>query len=178
MGNQGAILANEIDAVRAQRLSYNLRLQGCSNVEVLIGRGERLGEQMPERFDRVLLDAPCSGEGRFVVAEPATSRSWSPRSVADCARLQRRLLASGARALKPGGVLVYSTCTLNPDENERMVHWALENLPLDVERIPLGIPGSWEGMSRGLAPSISAALRIFPDARKEGFFICRMRKRR
>ena len=176
MGNEGRILANEIDSIRAQRLAYNLRLQGCTNVEVRIGRGEKLGEEMPEHFDRVLLDVPCSGEGRFIVFEPATSRSWSTRNVSDCVRLQRRLIASGVRALKPGGLLVYSTCTLNLEENEKMVQWALETLPLKTEKIPLAIPGAWEGMSRGLAPGISAAVRIFPDVRREGFFVCRLRK--
>ena len=177
MGNQGAILANELDPVRAQRLEYNLRLQGCCNVQVRVGRGEKAGDELSESFDRVLLDVPCSGEGRFVVFEPATSRGWSAREVTECARLQRRLLASGARALKPGGVMVYSTCTLNLDENERIVHWALENLPLEVQRVPVAIPGTWEGMARGLHPSIRRAVRIFPDARREGFFVCRMRKR-
>jgi len=176
MENGGSILANEIDPVRGQRLAYNLRLQGCSNVQVRIGRGEKLGEEMPESFDRALLDVPCSGEGRFIVFEPSTSRSWSSKGVCDCARLQRRLLASGARALKPGGVLVYSTCTLNLDENEKMIQWALETLPLKVEKIPLAIPGVWKGISRGLAPCISAAIRVFPDARREGFFLCRLRK--
>jgi 16S rRNA (cytosine1407-C5)-methyltransferase len=176
MRNTGTILANDVNALRAERLSYNLRLQGCRIVEVKVGRGEKIGEEMPESFDRVLLDVPCSGEGRFIVFEPGTSRSWSSKTVADCARLQRRLLASGARALKRGGVLVYSTCTLNLDENERMVQWALDTLPLEVEKLPLAIAGTWEGMARGLDPGISRALRIFPDAQREGFFLCRMRK--
>jgi NOL1/NOP2/sun family putative RNA methylase len=176
MGNRGSILANDVDAIRAQRLAYNIRLQGCAIVEVRVGRGEKLGEEMPETFDRVLLDVPCSGEGRFVVFEPGTSRSWSPKTIADCARVQRKLLASGARALKPGGVLVYSTCTLNLEENERMVQWALGALPLEVEKLPLAIAGTFEGMARGLDPRISRALRVFPDAQREGFFLCRMRK--
>ena len=177
MENRGSILANELDPVRAQRLEYNLRLQGCANVQVRVGRGEKVGDELPESFDRVLLDVPCSGEGRFVVFEPSTSRSWSAREITECARLQRRLLASGSRALKPGGLMVYSTCTLNLEENERMIQWALENLPLEVQRIPVAIPGSWEGMSKGLHPSISCALRIFPDTRREGFFLCLMRRR-
>jgi 16S rRNA (cytosine1407-C5)-methyltransferase len=176
MENSGAILANDSDPIRSQRLAYNIRLQGCGIVEVRVGRGEKLGNEMPESFDRVLVDAPCSGEGRFVVFEPGSSRSWSTRLVVDCARLQRRLLASGVRALRPGGVLVYSTCTLNLDENERIVQWALETLPLDVEKVPLAIPGTFEGMARGLDRRIAKAIRILPDSRKEGFFVCRMRK--
>ena len=177
MENRGTILANDVDCIRAQRLAYNLRLQGCAIVELRVGRGEKVGEELPAGFDRVLVDAPCSGEGRFVVFEPGTSRSWSTKTISESMRLQRRLLASGTEALKPGGVLVYSTCTLNLDENERMVQWALEALPLEVEKLPIAIPGTYAGMARGLDPSISRALRIFPDAQKEGFFVCRMRKR-
>jgi NOL1/NOP2/sun family putative RNA methylase len=177
MENRGCIVANELDGVRAQRLAYNVNLQGCTSVEVRVGRGEKLGDASPERFDRVLLDAPCSGEGRFIVHEPNTSRTWSKKNVAESARLQRKLLTSAARALKPGGTLVYSTCTLNLEEDESMVHWALGNLPLAVEKIPLSIPGSYAGITRGLDPTIKSALRIMPDAEREGFFICRMRKR-
>ena len=176
MENAGRITANALDGVRAERLAYNVRLQGCGNVEVRVGRGEKLGEGEPECYDRVLLDVPCSGEGRFIVFEPATSRGWSRKRITEYVRLQKKLLASGARALKPGGVLVYSTCTLNLEENEKAVQWALENLPLAVERIPVTIPGSYSGMARGLHPSVGKALRIFPDAEREGFFVCRMKK--
>ena len=176
MGNTGAILANELDPVRAQRLAYNLRLQGATVAEIRVGRGEKLGTEMPAAFDRVLLDLPCSGEGRFLVFEPATSRAWSPRLVTECVRLQKKLLAAGTAAARHGGILVYSTCTLNLEENERIVQWALENLPLDVEKIPVSIPGAFAGMARGLDPRITGALRIFPDAEREGFFLCRLRK--
>jgi NOL1/NOP2/sun family putative RNA methylase len=176
MRNEGWILANEISGVRAERLAYNARLQGCAIVEVKVGQGEKIGDAMPGSFDRVLLDVPCSGEGRFVVFEPGTSRAWSARTVAECARLQRKLLASGARALKPGGTLVYSTCTLNLEENERMVQWALAHLPLEPRKVPLAIPGVYAGMARGLDPRVARAIRVFPDAQREGFFVCRMHK--
>jgi NOL1/NOP2/sun family putative RNA methylase len=176
MGNTGTITANDLDGVRAERLAFNVRRQGCTSVVLRNGRGEKIGEEEPESYDRVLLDVPCSGEGRFVVHEPATTRGWSLKRVAEYARLQKKLLASGARALKPGGVLVYSTCTLNLEENEKTVQWALDNLPLTVEALPLPLPGSWAGMTRGFHPSMARALRIFPDAEREGFFVCRMRR--
>jgi 16S rRNA C967 or C1407 C5-methylase (RsmB/RsmF family) len=90
--------------------------------------------------------------------------------------VQRKLFASGARALKPGGILVYSTCTLNLEENEGMIQWALENLPLEPQKMPLAVPGVFSGMARGLDPRVARAIRIFPDAQREGFFVCRMRK--
>ncbi len=178
MRNNGFILANELDPVRAERLAYNLRLQGCRIVEVQRGRGERLGAALPESFDRVLVDAPCSGEGRFIAHEPATSRGWSRKTVAECVRLQRKLVASAEAALRPGGVVVYSTCTLNREENEGVVQWALESLPLEVEKIDLAIPGAWAGMARGFHPDVAKCIRILPDEEREGFFVCRFRKKR
>ena len=86
---------------------------------------------MPGAFDRVLLDVPCSGEGRFIVGAPGTSRAWSRKLIADRARLQRKLFESGFHAVRPGGVLVYSTCTLNLEENEKVIHWALESFALE-----------------------------------------------
>jgi 16S rRNA (cytosine1407-C5)-methyltransferase len=127
---------------------------------------------MPDAFDRVLVDAPCSGEGRFTASEPGTWRSWSRRTVTESARLQRRLLASGIKALKPGGTLVYSTCTVNADENEAIVRGALESLPVILEPVPVRVPGALPGL-RG----IDQAVRILPDRDHEGFFVCRMRKR-
>ena len=168
-GHEARSAASTEDAVQLLRA-------GCRIVEVTVGRGEKIGESMPESFDRVLLDVPCSGEGRFIVFEPGTSRAWSTRAVADSVRLQRKLLASGARALKPGGVLVYATCTLNREENELMVDWAVANLPLEPCAIPLSLPGVFAGMARGLDPRVARAIRVFPDAQREGFFICRMTK--
>jgi NOL1/NOP2/sun family putative RNA methylase len=171
MANRGSILAVEPNAIRAQRLAYNVRLQGCTIVEVHRGWGEKIGAGFPEVFDRVLVDAPCSGEGRFTAGEPASWHSWSRRTVSDSARLQRRLLASGIRALKPGGTLVYSTCTLNADENEAIVEGALASFPVSLEPIPVRVPGALAGL-RGL----DEAVRILPDRDHEGFFVCRMRK--
>jgi 16S rRNA (cytosine1407-C5)-methyltransferase len=172
MGNQGAILAIEPDAVRLERLAYNVRLQGCTIVELRRGWGEKIGAELPETFDRVLLDAPCSGEGRFTASQPATWRSWSRKTVTECIRLQRRLMASAVKALKPGGLLVYSTCTINTDENETIVEGALAAGGISVEPIPVRMPGALHGL-RG----VTDALRILPDRDNEGFFVCRLRKR-
>jgi len=172
MANRGAILAIEPNAVRAQRLAYNVRMQRCAIVEVRRAWGEKLGTGEPQSFARVRVAAPCSGEGRFTAADPRTWRSWSPRRVTECARLQRRLLASGVRALKPGGTLVYATCTLNPVENEAIVEAALAAFPLEIEPVPVRVPGALSGL-RGL----DRAVRILPDGDYEGFFVCRLRKR-
>jgi 16S rRNA C967 or C1407 C5-methylase (RsmB/RsmF family) len=92
-------------------------------------------------------------------------------------RLQRKLIASGVQAARPGGVLVYATCTLNLEENEKLVQWALDSFPLEVERIPVAIPGSFAAVARGRDAAVGRALRLFPDRDREGFFLCRLRKR-
>ena len=74
--------------------------------------------------------------------------------------------------------MVYSTCTLNLEENEKIIDWALDSFALETEKIQIAIPGSFSGMCRGLDPGVSKALRLFPDADKEGFFICRLRRTR
>jgi NOL1/NOP2/sun family putative RNA methylase len=172
MGNRGDILAVEPDAVRLERLAYNVRLQGCTIVELRRGWGEKIGAEVPGAFDRVLLDAPCSGEGRFTASQPTTWRSWSRKTVTECLRLQRRLMASAVKALKPGGILVYSTCTINTEENEAIVEGALAAGGISVEPIPLRVPGALPGLN-----GIPGALRILPDRDHEGFFVCRLKKR-
>jgi 16S rRNA C967 or C1407 C5-methylase (RsmB/RsmF family) len=92
--------------------------------------------------------------------------------VTESAHLQRRLLTSGIHALKPGGTLVYSTCTLNVVENEAIVEGALASLPVSIEAVAVRVPGALPGL-RGL----EKAVRILPNGDHEGFFVCRMRKR-
>lgn len=178
MQNQGHILANELDSIRCERLRYNVALQGATIVDVQSGPGERLGEAMPAAFDRVLLDAPCSGEGRFLASQSATFRNWSPREVRRCAKLQKKLLQSACRALRPGGALVYSTCTLNQEENELVLDWALQNLPLKMQDIPLQVAGSLPAFSAQVDGTVGRALRVLPSKSMEGFFVAKLVKAR
>ena len=183
MEGRGRILAVEASPVRAERLRFNLRRQGADMVEVAVDDGARIGARLAGRFDRALVDAPCSGEGRFQAGQPATYRHWSVRLVERMARLQRRLLAAALRAVRPGGVVVYATCTLNPLENEVVVQWALDRWPqaVAVEPAPLPVGGTWAGLDRlegrPLHPALRAAVRVPPSSTMEGFFICRLRVR-
>ena len=122
MNNTGHIIANELDKIRCERLKFNLNNQGATNVEVINGYGEKLGEKYLETFDRVLLDTPCSGEGRFIAEIAGTYRNWSLKTVKELSKIQRKLIKSGYNALKPGGIMVYSTCTLNLEENEDILN--------------------------------------------------------
>ncbi|SHE53747.1 MULTISPECIES: RsmB/NOP family class I SAM-dependent RNA methyltransferase [Caloramator] len=176
MNNEGYILANELDKIRCERLKYNVELQGASIVEVVNGRGEQLGDKYPEEFDRVLLDAPCSGEGRFNIKDVKTYRFWSHREVNRLSNLQRKLFLSAYKALKKGGIMVYSTCTLNRKENEEVLDWALNNLDIEILNIDLKINGVVEAFTDRYDKSISKAIRVLPSKELEGFFVCKIKK--
>ncbi|HZD00066.1 MAG TPA: RsmB/NOP family class I SAM-dependent RNA methyltransferase, partial [Actinomycetes bacterium] len=121
LGATGVVVANEVEAARLRALAANLDRWGSWRVVVCNEPVERLTERLaPGSFDRVLLDAPCSGEGLFRRSAAARAQ-WRPGHVRGSAERQRRLLRHAARLVRPGGVLVYSTCTFAPEENEQQV---------------------------------------------------------
>ena len=176
MNNTGHIVANELDKIRYERLKFNLENQGVTNTEVINGRGESLGNKYSESFDKVLLDTPCSGEGRFIAENAGTYRNWSKRTVKDLAKLQKKLIRSGYNALKPNGIMVYSTCTLNLKENENILSWALENLNLKMLDIDLNIKGAIKGDNTNTFKEIEKAIKILPTKEMEGFFVAKLQK--
>lgn len=174
MQNSGYILANELDALRCERLSYNINKQGAKIVEVNNGRGEIIGKQYERYFDKVLLDAPCSGEGRFLATDARTYRNWSERTVKELVKLQKKLLKSAYQALKPGGEMVYSTCTLNREENEMILEWAIQELEIELLDIELTIKNTVPAISEN--SEVKKALRILPSKETEGFFVAKLKK--
>jgi 16S rRNA (cytosine1407-C5)-methyltransferase len=182
MNGEGELAAVEIVRGRFFKMKALLDEYGASSVRTFLQNGERVWRYRPEYFDRVMLDAPCSTEGRFKTSDPETYAYWSPRKTKEMARKQRRLLFSAVHALQPGGVLVYSTCTFAPEENEAMIDWALTKFgdALEIDDIHIDIPraapalSEWNG-SR-FAAGLSRAVRILPDEHFEGFFVCRLRK--
>lgn len=174
MENKGYILANELDALRCERLKFNIEKQGAKIVEINNGRGEVIDKKYEGYFDKVLLDAPCSGEGRFLANDAKTYRSWSEKTVQELAKLQKKLLKSAYQAVKPQGIIVYSTCTLNKEENENIIEWAIEELNVKLLDIDLKIKNSVEVSSENKV--IQKALRILPSKETEGFFIAKLKK--
>ena len=128
MKGSGLLVCNEPVPKRAQILSSNIERMGLPNTVVTCALPDRLAAQWPEGFDAVLADAPCSGEGMFR-REPETRKEWTPERTAGCAERQREILAAAARLVRPGGRLVYSTCTYNPAENEENARWFTETFP-------------------------------------------------
>lgn len=171
MKNDGYILANELDKIRCERLKYNVEMQEAKIVEVINRRGEKLGNEYTEQFDKVLLDAPCSGEGRFVATKVQTYRGWSERNVNELVKLQKKLFESAYKSLKHGGFMVYSTCTINRHENEEVLEWALNNFDIKLKDINLEIRNVLPGDNQGLNRDISKAIKILPSKLMEGFFV-------
>ncbi len=184
LGNQGLLVANDVDWRRARALVENLERWGARNVLILNERPERLAERWAGYFDRVLVDAPCSGEGMFRRRETAR-REWKPSLVAGAARRQRAILNAAASLVRPGGWLAYVTCTFAPEENEGVVAYFLADHP-DFELVsPAWYPGfasgrpDWlEEMPPGLNTDLTRTVRLWPHyAPVEGHFIALMRRR-
>ncbi len=172
MGNRGMLLANEFSASRVKVLHANISRCGISNTALTHFDGRVFGAALPECFDAILLDAPCSGEG-VVRKDPDALKNWSLASNQAIAETQRELIDSAFHALRPGGTLVYSTCTLNRDENESVVAWLLARYPQEVEVMPLG--ELFASADQALTPE--GFLHVFPQIYDcEGFFVARLRK--
>lgn len=169
MENKGYILANELDKIRYEKLKYNVANQGANIVEVINGRGEKIGENYKEKFDKVLLDTPCSGEGRFSANNVQSYRGWSLKTVNELTKIQKKLFKSAYNALKTKGIMVYSTCTLNKEENEKIVQWALENFELKLIDTKIEIKDS-------ILVIQEMALKILPSKDMEGFFVAKFKK--
>lgn len=174
MENCGYILANELDSLRCERLKYNIDKLGAAIVEVKNGRGEVIGKKHENYFDKVLLDAPCSGEGRFLATDAKTYRSWSERLVKELVKTQKKLLKSACMAVKPKGEIVYSTCTLNREENEEILEWALQELGLKMAKIEINIKNAIPAISE--MKGIDKAIRLLPTKEQEGFFVAKLTK--
>ena len=167
MLGEGFLLCNEINPKRAKILARNIERMGVANALVTNEHPERLADRFPGFFDRVLVDAPCSGEGMFRKEEAAVT-DWSQETVEMCARRQAEILHSAAQMLKPGGRLVYSTCTFAPEEDEMAVAAFLESHP---EFVPEVIEAPW------FVPVENGGHRLWPHKLLgEGHFAAVLRK--
>lgn len=139
MAGEGFLLCNEINPKRARILSRNIERMGVANALVTNEHPQRLADRLAGCFDRVLVDAPCSGEGMFRKEEAAVT-DWSEDTVAMCANRQREIMESAAQLVRPGGRLVYSTCTFAPEENEQVIAAFLQAHP---EFVPEAVDAPW-----------------------------------
>ena len=175
MKGEGILFSNDINETRTKALVRNIELAGCTNCVVLNESPENLSRHMAGYFDKILVDAPCSGEGMFR-RDPAAADSWEDFGNDSCVKMQKDILANVDRLLKPGGIIVYSTCTFSVKENEELIEWFIAQHPW-YEIVPLAKP---QNMDPGLSDneSLCGAIRIFPHhARGEGHFCIKIRKK-
>ncbi|WP_063374156.1 16S rRNA (cytosine(1407)-C(5))-methyltransferase RsmF [Pseudoalteromonas luteoviolacea] len=173
MDNQGLLVANEFSSSRLKVLAANMKRMGASNVALSHFDGKIFGDYMYECFDHILLDAPCSGEGT-VRKDPNALKNWSIESNVEIAEVQKTLIRSAFLALKPGGSLVYSTCTLTPLENHHVCDYLLNEFGGAVEIIPLA--NLFENAET--ATTEQGYLHVWPQIfDSEGFFIAKFVKK-
>ncbi len=180
MRGEGEIVAVEPESLRFEKLKYNIEKQGALMVRPLHRYGQKLTQDEVGLFDKILLDAPCSSEGTFLMNEPKSFSHWSEKFVLQCARLQKTLLTHAITLLKPEGYLLYSTCALSPEENEEVLAEVLSS-ESSMVLVDVGLKHSflrepvlsWKGKKL----NVRAARRVYPSSLMEGFFIALLRKK-
>lgn len=171
MNNEGIILANEISATRLKALASNLERSGLTNSALCHKDGRAFSQYFANFFDKILLDAPCSSEGT-IRKDPLALKDWNDKKVRSIADIQFSLITHAFLSLKPGGTMVYSTCTLSPEENEDIIKRLLSDFEGKVEIVP--ITESWVKKENKILPG---TLRVWPqDYDTEGFFVAKIRK--
>ena len=177
MEGQGLLVCNEIHPKRAQILSGNIERMGIANALVVSATPAQLSQRFPGWFDRVQVDAPCSGEGMFR-REPAAIADWSEETVQMCAQRQKGILADASRMVRPGGHLVYSTCTFAPEENEGVIADFLRTHPdftLEEVEAPWFASGRPEWVDG--PEELHRCVRLWPHLlHGEGHFAARLRR--
>lgn len=179
MNNTGLLVANEIHHKRVKSLAENIERLGITNCLVTNESPEHLAQMFPGYFDKILVDAPCSGEGMFR-KDPEAVNYWSNQHVQRCAAMQAAILESAYTMLRPGGTLVYSTCTFSPEENEQTIENFLSN-HADMRLLPIekqhGIKAGVVEWTKHNTTTIANAARLWPHHLKgEGHFVAKLHK--
>jgi tRNA (cytosine49-C5)-methyltransferase len=180
MKNEGILFANDYKGMRLAPLGINLQRVGATNAIITLMQGQWYAKSGLE-FDKILLDAPCSGTGT-VCKSLKTLKIWNPNMVRRLASTQKQLISTAFGLLKKGGVMTYSTCSNEPEENEAVVSWLLENNDCtEIDSIEININRSepiMEFEGQKYDPRVKKTLRIWPqDNHTEGFFVAKVRKK-
>jgi 16S rRNA C967 or C1407 C5-methylase (RsmB/RsmF family) len=165
------LTACEAHPIRAEKLKFNLQRQGAKNVSLLIQDARKLDPYFT--FDHILLDAPCTGTGTFELDHPHTYQTFSTKLLEHVMLTQKELLQAALRMAKPGKTIVYSTCSILPDENEKQIEHLLKTGK--VELIP--IDNEWFEKLPTLTSRLKGTLLIPPTEYYEGFFVAQLKKK-
>lgn len=184
-GNQANIYANDNSRPRLMRLQKNLERLSVMNAATTLHDATRLTSHFePQFFDKILLDAPCSGEGMMTLEDKKAFESWSVAHIKRLQQLQKRLLVQAWQLLRPGGTLVYSTCTMAPEENEAVVDYLLrhnddvivEDLSYIHSQLPNAVPAVLKWNGKQFDTRLNQALRLRPSLDIEAFFVVKLTK--
>lgn len=183
MNNTGTIVANDRDIGRMIVLASNLERFGATNTVITRNDAVQLCEKLNKvgmKFDKILLDVPCSGEGT-IRSSPKTLIMWNPKMIIKLGKLQRKIASSAVSLLRENGTMVYSTCTHAPEENEAVVNFLIERFGLELEPANLPVkcrPGLLEWERDKFQKSVEHACRIYPqDNNTEGFFVAKLKRK-
>ncbi len=188
LAGRGVLVSNDISSTRAKALLKNLGVFGVRNAVIMSEPPNNLVKIFPGYFDRILVDAPCSGEGMFR-KDPSVQKNWEQYGVDYYHKLQKEIILAAAQMLRPGGLLLYSTCTFSPEENEGTIAWLLSQCPeFIIEEIPHRYEGFGEGRPDWIslpdtvkkkADSFRHCVRIWPHRMEgEGHFCALLKKGR
>ena len=183
MENKGTIIANEVNLGRIRILNSNLEKSGVMNVIVTHKDGVQLCKRLKKKtnlkFDKILVDAPCSGEGTLRKS-PKTFLMWNVKMIRKLSRIQKKLASEALKILKVGGEMIYSTCTLSPEEDEEVIDYLIKNFDIEIEEVKLPIKlrcGVCEFEGRQYSKQVEKACRIYPqDNDTDGFFLAKIIK--
>lgn len=190
LNNTGTILANDISHTRLYKLKANLETLGVTNTTIHHGLGERIYQQFPAVFDAALADVPCSMMGRINIHDPHSNRPWSHKENKSLAKRQQWLLLSAVSSVRSGGIIVYSTCTLNILENEAVVDWVIKKSkrtiaiePINIPAFPIKLhtgeqvimPGVTHWHDHQYHSDLHKTWRIVPNSLMEGFYVAKLR---
>lgn len=179
MNNCGTLIVNDPQTERIKSLIYNVERMNLINTGVIHNKGENLSKYFSAHFDKILVDAPCSGLG-IMQKRNEVSNWWSHRRALRLSDIQIKLLVAAIKMLKVGGELVYSTCTMTPEENEYVIDKILHKYPMELEEIKIPIKthdGFIQYGGQHFQPSLKLTRRIIPwEIDSEGFYIAKLRK--
>jgi 16S rRNA (cytosine1407-C5)-methyltransferase len=181
-GNRAYITANDNSRARLMKLRATCQRLQASVEQLTLFDAQQLARKFQgEQFDKILLDAPCSGEGLMRLDRDKDFTMWSVAQIKRLQQLQKRILSQAWQLLKPGGTLVYSTCTMAPEENEAVIDYALRAfdgvrlMPLDMDLPNRVAPvAAWNG--KAFNPEVQGCLRLKPSPEIEAFFVCKLTK--
>lgn len=171
LSGSGLLVSNDISYSRAQALLKNLEMQGTSNFYVTAEEPKKLASCFPSFFDKILVDAPCSGEGMFR-KDSNLIKDWTEKGPAYYSEIQREILTEAVKMLKPGGMLLYSTCTFSVEKDEKIIQGLLD----DCKELSLTAIRPYEGFTNGYL-GLTECVRVFPHKMQgEGHFLALLKK--